>query len=288
MQNQKRYVNLSRRQVFRRLAVQWKTDQHLLYDSSSEFTNKLQSANDDAYIRQEQFKGKNNSEAINIESEEMHNFIENIDIEDVQVDDENKIIQDIILDSRYYETDSEEEFEEDEFQDEPEFIQINTSNFIEEFKLFAVHSEIKHVHLNHLLKLLRKVGFNDLPQDSRTLLQTPRISNFEMSPCPPGELYLHYGLKKAIEEQLYDLTCVDKMELIFDLNIDLNMLPIAKSSGTCLWPILGKLVHSTLNTPFIIGIYHGNKKPSSVHNYLTPFINEYNLLQDEGIVINGI
>lgn len=161
---------------------------------------------------------------------------------------------------------------------------MKTFNFLEELKLFALRSEIKHVHLNYLLKLLRKAGFEDLPQDSRTLLQTPRNSNFAISPCPPGE-YLYYGLKVAIEKQLY-LANIDETELMFDVNID--GLPITKSSGTSLWPILGKLVHNSLNPPFIIGIYYGNKKPSSVENYLTPFINEYRQLQDEGIVIDGI
>lgn len=151
-------------------------------------------------------------------------------------------------------------------------------------QLFAVDSQIKHIHLNRLLKLLRKAGFNNLPQDSRTLLRTPRTSNLKISPCLPGE-YLHYGLKTIIENQLCDSTYIDETGFMFDINID--GLPIAKSSKTCLWPILGKRVHSSLNTPFVIGIYHGNNKPSSVHNYLRPFINEYKQLQNGGIVIDG-
>lgn len=283
MPNKKRYANLSRRQVFRRLAAQSKADLHL-HDSSSEFANKLQLADDICYIMQEQPEGKNNNPQVRIdnESERTYDYIENmINNEDIQLDHENLIIQDIMSDGTCYETDSEEEFEEDD----PEFVKDDAFNFIEELKSFAEHSQIKHVHLNHLLKLLQKAGFNNLPEDSRTLLGTPRTSNFEISLCPPGE-YLHYGLKKAIENLLYGSTCIDETELMFDLNID--GLPIAKSSGTCLWPILGKLVHSSLNTPFIIGIYHGNKKPSSVHNYLAPFINEYKQLQDEGIIIDGI
>lgn len=101
-----------------------------------------------------------------------------------------------IMSNRCNEIDS-EEFPEDD----SEFIEDDTFNFIEELKLFAIQCEIKHVHLNSLLKMLKKAGFNNLPEDSRTLLQTPRNSNFEISSCLPGE-YLHYGLKKAIEIQL--------------------------------------------------------------------------------------
>lgn len=92
-------------------------------------------------------------------------------------------------------------------------------------------------------------------------------------------------IKKAIQNQLCDLIRINETKLMFDLNID--GLPIAESSGTCLWPILGKLVHCSLNTPFIIEINHGNKKPSAVYNYLAPFINEYKQLQNERIVIDG-
>ncbi|KAM0736911.1 hypothetical protein ACS0PU_000004 [Formica fusca] len=283
MPNQKRYDNLSKRQIYRRLDVQSKADLHDLHDSSLEFTNEPESADDICYIRQELPKGKNNLHVrIDDESEGTHDFIENmIEIENIQLNYENEIIQSMMSDGKYYETDSEEEFQEDNL----EFGENDAFNFVEELKLFAVHSEIKHVHLNCLLKLLKKAGFNNLPKDSRSLLKTPRTSYFEISSCPPGE-YLHYGLKKAIENQLYGSTCIDETELMLDLNID--GLPIAKSSGACLWPILGKLVHSSLNTPFVIGIYHGNKKPSSVHKYLAPFINEYKQLQDEGIVINRI
>lgn len=60
MPNQKRYDNLSKRQIYRRLAVQSKADLHDLHDSSLEFTNEPESADDICYIRQELPKGKNN------------------------------------------------------------------------------------------------------------------------------------------------------------------------------------------------------------------------------------
>jgi len=294
MPKQKRYINLSRRQIYRRLAIQSKAD---LHDLSN--TNELQFADDNiSCIRQNELFEETYNFQLRIGNEDTHNFIENtIDNKDTHNFIENTIdnkdtnkfenIQlnyedEIMSDGTYYETDL-EEFEEN--NPEEEFIEEDdVFNFVEELKLFAVHSQIKNVHLNQLLKLLKKAGFNNLPQDSRSLLQTPRTSFCEISPCLPGE-YFHYGLKKAIENQLYGLTYIDETELMLDLNID--GLPIAKSSGTSLWPIFGKLVHSSLNTPFVIGIYHGNKKPSSVDNYLALFIKEYKQLQDTAIVIDG-
>ena len=282
MQHQKRYSNLSKRQVFRRLAVQWEANLRHCQYSSSQFTNELQSASSISNITQEENEEKNSSTRVNNKSEETCNFEENvIDMENIQMD-HTHLIQDATLNRLYNETEADSK----KLQDVPleEFIQNDTFDFIQELKSFAIHSEIKHVHLNFLLNLLKKAGFDNLPTDSRTLLETPRISD-AITPCPPGD-YLHYGLKKAIEKQLRDSTHIEETSLMFDLNID--GLPITKSSSTSLWPILGKFVHTSFNTPFIIGVYCGNKKPSSVDVYLTPFINEYKQLQEEGIFIDGI
>lgn len=279
MPKRKRYSELSKRQVFRRLEVQSQTDLSL-HDSLSEFQNDLQISDDTYNMTQGQFKKKNSQSRNDNELERTHELIENIidiDIQNIQLDNEESIIQNIVPNDTRYESDSEED-------DDSQSVENDAFNFIEELRLFAVNSQIRHIHLNRLLQLLTKAGMNNLPKDCRTLLQTPRTSNAEISYCSPGE-YLHYGLKKAIQNQLHDSICINETKLMFDINID--GLPIAKSSGTCFWPILGKLVHTSLNAPFIIGIYHGNKKPSSVYNYLAPFINEYKQLQNEGIIMNG-
>jgi hypothetical protein len=71
------------------------------------------------------------------------------------------------------------------------------------------------------------------------------------------------------------------------LDLSIDGLLIAKSSGTSLWPILGKIINGPINTPFVIGIYHGDKKPYSVHDYLTSFINEYKRLNSKGFVVDS-
>lgn len=279
MPKRKKYSELSKRQIFRRLKVQSETNLSL-HDSSSECENYVQILDDTSNMTQGQSEKKNYPQPrVDNELERTHDFIGNmIDIENIQLDHEDQIIQNIVSNDTHYESDSEEE------DDDSQFVEDDNFNFIEELKLFAINNQIKHIHFNQLLQLLTKAGMKNLPTDCRTLLQTPRTSNVEISDCPPGQ-YLHYGLKKTIQDQLCGLISINETKLMFDLNID--GLPIAKSSGTCLWPILGKLVHSSLNTPFIIGIYHGTKKPSAVHNYLAPFINEYKELQNEGIVIDG-
>lgn len=119
MQNEKKYWNLSRRQVFRRLAAQWKEDVDLLSDLSFGHTNDLQYSNDISYIRQEQLEGNSSQTKVDDEPEITYNFVENVvDIENAQLNYEDQIIQGITSKSRCYKTDPEEESEND-----PKFIE---------------------------------------------------------------------------------------------------------------------------------------------------------------------
>ena len=130
-------------------------------------------------------------------------------------------------------------------------------------------------HLSDLLKLLRNFGHPELPKDSRAILKTPRHTT--VTPCPPGE-YFHYGIKEALFNILSYKT-LDK-NIIIDINID--GLPITKSTNRTLWPILGRLVKNPNIPPFVIGVYHGTAKPESINVYLNPFIQDYKKVNVEG------
>ncbi|KYM96515.1 hypothetical protein ALC62_12824 [Cyphomyrmex costatus] len=69
---------------------------------------------------------------------------------------------------------------------------------------------------------------------------------------------------------------------MIDLNID--GLPISKSSKSQIWPILGKIYGDKKFTPFVISAYHGYTKPSSADKLLTSFCEEYNILRDTGLI----
>lgn len=53
------------------------------------------------------------------------------------------------------------------------------------------------------------------------------------------------------------------------LQINIDGLPLSKSSKNQLWPILGKIVgpQNQFIEPFLIGAFHGNSKPSSVAQF---------------------
>lgn len=98
----------------------------------------------------------------------------------------------------------------------------------------------------------------------------------------PGK-YWHYGIKNQIKK-ISDLFN-EFDEVIVDINVD--GLPLFKSSNLSLWPILGKVVNICNIKVFLIGAYLGSKKPSSIENYLHDFVMEVKDLLQNGLYINN-
>jgi len=73
--------------------------------------------------------------------------------------------------------------------------------------------------MSELLNKLRTCGHSDLPKDARTLLNTPRNSIVEI--WADNRSFFHYGLEKAIIEQLTRTKfIVEKKVIMIDVNID--------------------------------------------------------------------
>lgn len=97
---------------------------------------------------------------------------------------------------------------------------------------------------------------------------------------------MHYGLEGALLHQLAncDVTTLQS-EILIDIYVD--GLPLAKSSQSSLWPILGRIVQPGFHTPFVVGAYHYYSKPSSAEEFLAPFVEEYIQLHNEGFYYDG-
>jgi len=75
------------------------------------------------------------------------------------------------------------------------------------------------------------------------------------------------------------------LTLLFQLNID--GVPLFKSSNGQFWPILGKLVTPSLGQPFVIGIFYGESKPKDLE-FLNEFVEDYKRVMEQGIQYDGI
>ena len=98
---------------------------------------------------------------------------------------------------------------------------------------------------NELLQILIAAGHTDLPKDARTLVYTPKKTR--ISECPPGE-YFHHGLEEALKEMITNNPGIPT-NIEIDVNID--GLPITKTTKRTLWPILVKKSGKSGETPYM-------------------------------------
>jgi hypothetical protein len=145
--------------------------------------------------------------------------------------------------------------------------------------LWATQHEITNVAINALLHILRKYHSN-LPLDSRSLLSTPR--NTGTKNLANGGQYIHFGLKHGIEE-LVNSGDIASDEKHLKLQFNVDGLPLFKSSGMCIWPILCLVLQSYCNEPFVVGIFCGMSKPADLNEFFADFIDECKHVVDNGI-----
>ena len=158
---------------------------------------------------------------------------------------------------------------------------------------WAISHNITHDALRNLLKLLRKWYPDErFPIDPRTLLRTPRELNLEFI---DGGEYYYFGIQQQVEKQVRNGLChyrlplieeYDSVENLITLTIGVDGLPISRSSNKQFWPILAILDQAMTQKPFVISLFYGNQKPSSVEEFLRAFIEEMAQLESTGISVN--
>ena len=143
---------------------------------------------------------------------------------------------------------------------------------------WALANKLTHKSVNELLQILQRHGHEDLPRDSRTLLSTPKVVSLQER-C--NGRYIYYGLERGTQRALQQSpACIDRISLC----INVDGVPIFKSSGTQFWPILAKAEESE---PFIVALYSGTSKPEPLQEYLKDLVEDINNLSTSGFQYNG-
>lgn len=148
---------------------------------------------------------------------------------------------------------------------------------------WAVQYNITHIALGALLIILR-LFHSGLPKDPRTILATGGIGSMKSI---LGGMYMHLGIENALQNKINSEQGL-RLQPTLHLQINIDGLPLFKSSGMTLWPILGRLEESVATEPFAIGIFAGKEKPKNVHEYLHDFIVEMETLQNLGMMYQGL
>jgi hypothetical protein len=134
-----------------------------------------------------------------------------------------------------------------------------------------VSSNITLSALGGLLKILRK-GHPELPKDPRTIMRPS--TDFVIQTVADGSYY-HFGLSSCLVNVI-DNVSIDGSEILLQINVD--GLPLFKSTSSQFWPILGLSTNAQKREPFVIGIYYGNSKSTSAKEYLQQLLVELNNL----------
>ncbi|XP_046397234.1 uncharacterized protein LOC124164106 isoform X1 [Ischnura elegans] len=163
---------------------------------------------------------------------------------------------------------------------EPQF-HANESQLKNALAHWSIENNVAHSTVDKLLKILVSEGkLEGLPTTARALLCTPRSNNLKKTSC--GE-YLHYGLKKALGEQLQKVDS-DCFSDVIEIDLNIDGLPLAKSSRSVFWAILGRIYCKKVQlSPFVIGVHHSyGKLTLTPQELLKELVEEFKMLQESG------
>ena len=158
---------------------------------------------------------------------------------------------------------------------------LSDGELLSDLKYWCIKYNVSHSSFKDLLKILSK--HHNLPSDPRTVLGTKSI---EQKTIGEGS-FIYLGLQSQI---IANYPSSDHVQVV-KLDINIDGVPIYKSTGISFWPILCSVSNSfpykaCSNTPFIVGIYSGKSKPD-IQLFLKEFCCDLQSLLVNGIVVNN-
>ncbi len=202
-------------------------------------------------------------------------------VEDVSQNAENECATDIFYDA--FDDDIFNDFEKGMPADASDFdLESSDSEDAASEKLddtrglaeWAAEYNISQNALSALLKILKQKGLN-VPLDARTLMCTERKCNVKNV---AGGSYYHFGIRNSVVAELASLDF--DLRVLTDtltLRINIDGLPLFRSTTLCLWSILARIKKIPNSNVFMIGLYSGVTKLSQLQEYLNEFIQDFKL-----------
>lgn len=148
---------------------------------------------------------------------------------------------------------------------------------------WALQYNVSHVAVTALLKILRKTHL-DLPKDSRTIFGTESVASAVAVKNVAGGSYYHFGIEPGVISVLTKFG-IDNSETV-ELHVNIDGLPLHRSTNAQFWPILGLIANCKYREPFVIGLFYGNVKPVDTAEYMNDFVTDCLALQTTGIRCN--
>lgn len=118
---------------------------------------------------------------------------------------------------------------------------LNSDELLEKVKewILKYRNSLSSGSINELLRIFNTEGFSNFPLDSRTLLNTPRDTSQYIIPFDSGgAAYAHLGIGTGIKSIYKNTQCQFNDNAILNITLNIDGLPLTKSSGSQFWPIL--------------------------------------------------
>lgn len=129
---------------------------------------------------------------------------------------------------------------------------------------------------------------DELPSDSRSLMETPRDSSKLIRDVEPGH-YIHIGLEAGIRYVIRRHKVDISTLHVIHIDYDMDGVQVSESTPNTFWPIWAKISHPYIGKPFLVGNYHSTVgEPKDANSYTADFVNELKALIDNGVEIDGV
>ncbi|CAN7949918.1 unnamed protein product, partial [Ixodes hexagonus] len=152
----------------------------------------------------------------------------------------------------------------------------------QQVRAWAVDSAVTHRALTGMLKILRSHScFASIPGSARSLLRTPRKAVVVVMGA--GK-YCHFGLEAGLQDTLKHARDIPD---IITINVNIDGLPLTKSTRDQFWPILCQVKNCGKCDVFPIGVYYGKSKAVCSEAFLRPAVLDINQVLSEGVVLRG-
>lgn len=157
-------------------------------------------------------------------------------------------------------------------------------NLRDDLRAWAVATNTPLSHLSSLLAVLKRhLPQANLPKDGRTLLSTPK--SIEVQLKAGGSMH-YFGVVKGITSRMQESpTLVMRHTLHLKINVD--GMPLFKSSNKQFWPILALIEEDPDQIPFVVALFFGQSKPTNVNEYLSDFLEETSIILSDGFAFSG-
>ena len=205
--------------------------------------------------------------------------------------DNNHDSEDIHSTSDYNFSNSDSDFTSEEFINIPDISEICSSDmsdndFQSELKSLFVQFNVSHNFITALLILLKNKGISNLPSTAKTFLKTNNFKSNNIQLKSNVEYY-YFGVELMITKyfiKYFDNYLYDSNILHISINVD--GLPLFKSSSKSMWPILFSMyLGSSEKFFFPVALTLGNK-PKNL-DFLQDTVNDLKYLISNNIMINN-